>query len=421
MNVGSFDVWRQRVADYSQQVTAAEGSTRSTMECASKLLAIDPASTPDTVKQVQQLYGYQKTVLQTTIDMVEQDATQARYQGPAAGNAARDLTSLVTRLRAQQAALQVASSMVKQGPPSTPAVVQAPTRVPGIVPPPVRAPAASMAPAWAGLPNHSSGFAGTPGIFMQQQALSQLLQAGAQPRTTPGMMAQLLQNPQAVASVVPVPVAVAPASPPPIVLDSSCGLPKVAVFDLDETCWKHVGLDCKKPKFVAPFAWCEAARKVLDSKGTPVNMYPELVSVLLTLHQAGIAIAVASHDGKPAWCREVMDSQQLEDTGLTWGQLVRPDLTVISWTGAYWPKKQKHLQDICERLPCTFGDMIFFDDSKSICAHSADLGVIAVRCMSGVTLAKLEEALQAWRCRNAGAMTMMTTMRGVKRPAGTLL
>jgi len=191
----------------------------------------------------------------------------------------------------------------------------------------------------------------------------------------------------------------------PVSSDRFC-VPRVAVFDLDETCWNHFGLD-HKPPFRPPFGWSAVTGQVLDSVGSPVRIFPELRSVLLSLHQAGVKIAVASHDTKPAWCRQVMDSYVLDEAvGLTWGHLVEEDLQVIRCTGVYWPGKKQHLADIRERAPggpCEFKDMLVFDDSKKICSEAANLGAVAVRChQGGITMAKLQQGLQSWRPGGSG-------------------
>lgn len=176
-------------------------------------------------------------------------------------------------------------------------------------------------------------------------------------------------------------------------------LPRVAVFDLDETCWKHYGLDLAQPQFRPPFRWCSETRQVLDTAGRHVKIFPELPQVLLALHQAGVTIAVASHDGKPRWCCEVMDCLVLdEDTGLTWGSLVPEELRIIKCSGEFWPGKTAHIRHIVENLPggpCEFDEVLMFDDSKSVCSSVGKvLGVVAVRCVGGVSIARLKEGLK---------------------------
>merc|ERR1712232_189568 len=133
--------------------------------------------------------------------------------------------------------------------------------------------------------------------------------------------------------------------------------------------------------------------------GVPVVMYPAMPSVFMALHRAGVQIAVASHNAKPVWCCEVIDKFMLDEAaGLAWGDLVPPELRVISCEGKYWPLKNQHLRDICERLPggpCSFGEMILFDDGKKICSDASNLGVVAIRCQEGITIAHLMEGVKA--------------------------
>merc|ERR1712066_568195 len=101
-------------------------------------------------------------------------------------------------------------------------------------------------------------------------------------------------------------------------------------------------------------------------------MGKDLRQILLSLNAYGVTLAVASHDGKPVWCREVMDNYILDgSSGLCWGDLVQDELTIINYNSPYWPGKQQHLKDIRERVPdCEFGEMLIFDDSKSICKQA---------------------------------------------------
>lgn len=186
-------------------------------------------------------------------------------------------------------------------------------------------------------------------------------------------------------------------------------LPKVAVFDLDETCWDHFGLD-HKPPFRPPFCRCATRDAIVDSAGREVKIFPELRQVLLSLHYAGVTLAVASHDGKPDWCRQVMDCFVLDhSTSLTWGQLVPEELTFIKCSGEFWPGKTAHLRCIRENLPegpCEFGEMLMFDDSKSVCKQASTLGAVGVRCLGGISVARLMEGLR-W----------LTPQQGIKRKA----
>eukprot|EP00928_Gymnodinium_smaydae_P011486 TRINITY_DN1422_c2_g1_i2.p2 TRINITY_DN1422_c2_g1~~TRINITY_DN1422_c2_g1_i2.p2 ORF type:complete len:543 (+),score=125.80 TRINITY_DN1422_c2_g1_i2:145-1773(+) len=195
-----------------------------------------------------------------------------------------------------------------------------------------------------------------------------------------------------------------PAFPPEaediLELSASFDLPRVAVFDLDDTCWKH-GLD-RKPFKGPPFTWSDAHGTLVDSGGAPVRFLADLGAVLLSLHRAGVQLAVASHNAHADWCGEVMDKFVLDESeGLCWGDIVPSELRIIEWEGKYWPQKTEHLRDIQTALadspdgPPDFDDMIFFDDGKKVCREVEDqLGMVAVRCPDGISMAKLKEALE---------------------------
>jgi len=183
---------------------------------------------------------------------------------------------------------------------------------------------------------------------------------------------------------------------PPDLTALGLPLPSVVIFDLDDTCWRQ-GLDRKGAKG-APYRWDDRLGLVVDQAGAPVRVLPELPAVLLSLHRAGVQIAVASHNSKPAWCAEVMDKWILDkSTGLTWGELVPEELRIINWQGKFYPTKNEHIKTICGKLPagpCSPPESIIFDDSKQAITGATAMGVTAVRVMDGMTVQLLLEGLK---------------------------
>mmetsp|Transcript_23440 Transcript_23440/g.54132 ORF Transcript_23440/g.54132 Transcript_23440/m.54132 type:complete len:319 (+) Transcript_23440:68-1024(+) len=212
-------------------------------------------------------------------------------------------------------------------------------------------------------------------------------------RSAPSPMS--LQGPPRRKAPAPPAAAPPPRRPEPPDLNGYT-LPRVAVFDLDETCWDHLGLDLQRYRFSPPFTWSAAHETVIDSKGQRVLVFRELRAVLMGLYQAGVVLAVASHDQRPEWCREVMHAYVLDsELGLTWGDITDEELVVIRSDGEYWTNKSLHLRDICKHLhQCRFQDLLFFDDNKNICKQAASLGVTAVQVKGGISLTHLYEGLK---------------------------
>merc|ERR1712032_1105753 len=185
---------------------------------------------------------------------------------------------------------------------------------------------------------------------------------------------------------------------PPDLAALGIPLPRVVIFDLDDTCWRQA-LDRKGFKG-APFRWDPTCKTVLDTRSTPVRLYPEVPSVLLALRQAGVQVAVASHNSRPAWVSEVIDKIVVdEEVGLVWGQLVPEELRVVEWRGKYYPTKNEHIREICARLPagpCSPTEAVIFDDSKQACTGASAMGVTAVRCMDGMSISHLLAGVGAW-------------------------
>jgi len=189
-----------------------------------------------------------------------------------------------------------------------------------------------------------------------------------------------------------------PRPSPPDLRSMGLYLPKVAVFDLDQTCWSHTGLDLSKYKFAPPFRWSPDRDTVVDSNDRAVEIFSELSAVLLGLYQAGVKLAIASHDQKPQWCQQVMDAYVMDlDSGMKWGDAFDdPALVVIRSDGQYWTSKEAHLRDICEFFspPLSWQDVLFFDDTKSIVKQAKNLGCTAVHVPHGVSIAHLRSGLQ---------------------------
>lgn len=175
-------------------------------------------------------------------------------------------------------------------------------------------------------------------------------------------------------------------------------LPRVVVFDLDETCWKH-GLDRKGAKG-SPYSWCPSRRCIVDAGGVSLTVFPDLVPILMSLSQACVPIGIASHNSKPAWCFEVMDKFYLDSTSdHTWGDLVPEKLRVINCESTHWPLKAQHLKEIAANAGCTLKEMVYFDDGKKICHDAEAIGVTAVRTPDGITLPLFMEAMNRFSSR----------------------
>jgi len=195
----------------------------------------------------------------------------------------------------------------------------------------------------------------------------------------------------------------------PNLKDMNLIFPRVVVFDLDDTCWKG-GLDRKGAKG-SPYTWCSKRQTVVESGGLPLTVFPDLFPILLSLSQAGILVAIASHNSKPSWCHEVMNKFILDElSGLTFGALVPLHLRCIKCEGKHWPLKTEHLKEIAENLtsgPCTLREMLFFDDGKKICYHAEENEVTAIRTMDGLTLGHFLEGMKQYSSKAARRQKLM--------------
>ncbi|XP_061448133.1 magnesium-dependent phosphatase 1 isoform X2 [Rhineura floridana] len=121
---------------------------------------------------------------------------------------------------------------------------------------------------------------------------------------------------------------------------------------------------------------------IRDRNGQPVNLYPEVPSVLETLHAEGIPMAAASQTD------EVYGANQLlELFGLN---------CYIRYKEIYPGSKVTHFQRLSQQSGIPLSQMLFFDDeSRNICDVSK-LGVTCILVPNGMNLSLLNQGLEAF-------------------------
>ncbi|KAM9121496.1 magnesium-dependent phosphatase 1-like isoform 2-T2 [Pangshura tecta] len=120
-----------------------------------------------------------------------------------------------------------------------------------------------------------------------------------------------------------------------------CRLPGLVVFDLDYTLWPFWVDTHVDPPFQR-----DRAGSVLDARGRPVHLYPEVPAVLERLQGLGVPMAAAS--------------RLQQDTGVP------------------------------------FAQMLFFDDEERNIRDVSKLGVTCVLVPDGMTQALLTRGLEAF-------------------------
>ncbi|XP_053901540.1 magnesium-dependent phosphatase 1 [Malaclemys terrapin pileata] len=154
-------------------------------------------------------------------------------------------------------------------------------------------------------------------------------------------------------------------------------LPGLVVFDLDYTLWPFWVDTHVDPPFQR-----DRAGSVLDARGRPVRLYPEVPAVLEQLQGLGIPMAAASRTGETCGA-----TQLLELFG------VRRFLRRVE---IYPGGKSAHFQRLQQDTGVPFAQMLFFDDEERNIRDVSKLGVTCILVPDGMTQALLTRGLEAF-------------------------
>jgi magnesium-dependent phosphatase 1 len=171
--------------------------------------------------------------------------------------------------------------------------------------------------------------------------------------------------------------------------------PPLVVFDLDWTLWP---LDVDTDT-TPPYTACAASGAVTDSTGAACALYPDVRAALARLAAGGSAIAYASRTTDPAAAEALLRAHGL------WAALRGERALFQAYpSGGGGAAKTRHFARIHEASGCSAADTLFFDDMADNVAVASRAGVTCVLLpRGGLTAARLEEGLQAWRrARAAG-------------------
>ena len=151
-------------------------------------------------------------------------------------------------------------------------------------------------------------------------------------------------------------------------------LPKVIVFDLDNTLWTPELYQIRK-------------------RPTPekdIRLFPNVPAILKILQQTtDITVAIASRTSHGDWARYLLDEMQVsEDESL----------------GSFFPiieiqtgSKKVHMANIRDATKVKYRDMILFDDALALnCKEIAQLGVMCGHCPKGITLELVQKTLDEY-------------------------
>ncbi|XP_077663109.1 magnesium-dependent phosphatase 1 isoform X5 [Eretmochelys imbricata] len=155
-----------------------------------------------------------------------------------------------------------------------------------------------------------------------------------------------------------------------------CHLPGLVVFDLDYTLWPFWVDTHVDPPLPA------GAGSVLDARGRPVQLYPEVLAVLERLQGLGVPMAAASRTGETHGA-----TQLLELFGLH---------CFLHRVEIYPGGKSAHFHRLQQDTGVPFAQMLFFDDEERNIRDVSKLGVTCVLVPDGMTQVLLTQGLEAF-------------------------
>lgn len=150
---------------------------------------------------------------------------------------------------------------------------------------------------------------------------------------------------------------------------------KLFVFDLDFTLWNAGGTWCDHTN--PPYK--RVNYHVVDSYGSCIELYPEVLEILNLLGEKNIPMALASRTGEPSWAKELLRLFEIEH--------------LFKYKEIYPDSKIKHFNMLQSQSGISFSDMVFYDDEMRNIQEVGSLGVNAVYVENGLSLQLIENHL----------------------------
>jgi len=141
---------------------------------------------------------------------------------------------------------------------------------------------------------------------------------------------------------------------------------KIFVFDLDFTLWDAGGTWCDATN--PPYQWCD--EKLLDSSGSWIRLYDDVIYILDDLKHRNKLIVAASRTYQPDWAQDILHLMDIDKYF---------DLKEI-----YPSSKVKHFDRIQNHFKIQYDEMVFFDDEYRNIEDVSRLGVETVFVKNGI-------------------------------------
>lgn len=141
----------------------------------------------------------------------------------------------------------------------------------------------------------------------------------------------------------------------------------LVVFDLDFTLWDAGGTWCDHTS--APYR--KQNGYIIDSEDRRIVLYPEVRSILESLHERGISMALASRTHSPGTAKLLLELLGIDH--------------YFDFRQIYPGSKIKHFRSLQQESSIPYEDMYFFDDEFRNIEEVKRLGVQTQIVNSGMT------------------------------------
>ena len=156
-------------------------------------------------------------------------------------------------------------------------------------------------------------------------------------------------------------------------------LPKLAVFDLDDTVWYPEMYMLDGPPFRK-----DSSGKVFDRSGTQIKLIKGAEQVLTELHRdhPEIQIAWASRTDYPEWADKCLQLFTINGVSLK---------ELGSFAQIYPGDKKSHFRHFAKDSGLSYEEMAFFDNEMRNCKSVSQLGVTCIYTPRGMEYKHWEE------------------------------
>lgn len=156
-------------------------------------------------------------------------------------------------------------------------------------------------------------------------------------------------------------------------------LPKIVIFDLDDTLWTPELYQIRQMQCPTP--------------GKEISLFSDVPAVLRMLQQPkskqSIILAIASRTNKGEWARQLLQDFNLDGTSLD-GMFPQQEI----FTGS----KKEHMANLKKKTGVDYNEMVFFDDDERLNLKeiSQQLGMLCGHCPKGMTMALFQKTMDRY-------------------------